>query len=129
MVLVVAGGLDHRTGLIRDPRISLSEVASRIGQCDHILSGPFTGPVSPVFQGLQDSRAKMQDSKGIFPYIALFFTSENAVFLMGEYRTVPAGDWGGGCGSGCGTDFGAKTGLIFKSAEISISDDSLDRAG
>ena len=42
----------------------------------------------------------MQDSKGIFPFIALVFTSENAVFLMGEYRTVPAGGWRGGCGLG-----------------------------
>ena len=47
----------------------------------------------------------MQDSKGIFPFITLVFTSENAVFLMGEYRTVPAGDWSGGCGLGCGGDF------------------------
>ena len=30
-------------------------------------SGPFTGPDSPLFRILQDSRAKMQDSRGGFP--------------------------------------------------------------
>jgi hypothetical protein len=93
--------------------ISPSGVTSRIGPGEGILSGPFTCSVSPFFPILQDSRAEMQDSKGIIPFIALVFTSENAVFPMGEYRTVPAGDWGGGCGLGCGGDFGLYTGLIF----------------
>jgi hypothetical protein len=42
----------------------------------------------------------MQDNRGIFPFVALVFTSENTVFLMGVYRTVPTTGWGGGCGFG-----------------------------
>lgn len=52
VVLVVAGVFRPKPGLIREPRISPSEVASWIGPGDRILSGSFTGFVSPFFPGL-----------------------------------------------------------------------------
>ena len=55
--------------------------------------GLIRAPFPLFFPGLQDSKAEMQDSKGDFSIAyAWFLTSENAVFFMGEYGTVPAGD-------------------------------------
>jgi len=128
VVLVVAGGLDLEQGLFEIPgslcwRWLPGSVSVTIS-CTGFLRAPF-----PLFSRVyRIVERKCRIVRGFFLISLCFFTSENAVFLMGEYRTVPAGGWGGGCGS-CGTDFGAKTGLIFKSAEISVSGSSLDRAG
>ena len=66
-----------------------------------IPTEPAEGSDSPFFESLQDSRAKMQDSKGVFGvFRVLILRRRMAVYFMGEYRTVLAGDCGGGCGLG-----------------------------
>jgi hypothetical protein len=60
------------------------------GLCE---SGHFTGSDSPFLEILQDSNAKMQDSKA---FLAMFrlgvLRLKKPVFLMGEYRTVLMND-------------------------------------
>ena len=97
VVLVMAGIFRPKLGLFEIPGSLCRRWTSRINPSERILSGPFRGSVSHFFPGLQDSRAKMQDSKDIFPSQILIFTSGNAIFPMGECRTVPAADREGGC--------------------------------
>jgi hypothetical protein len=52
-------------------------------------SGPFTGSDSPFFDILQDSNAKMQDSKAFLSMFRhMVLRRRMAVFPMGEYGTV-----------------------------------------
>jgi len=58
--------------------------------------GPLRAPFLLYSQVYRIVERKCRIVKGIFPFIALVFTLENAIFPIGVYRTVPVSGWGVG---------------------------------
>jgi hypothetical protein len=101
--------------LLGFPGISPSADGARIGMGEGNPAEPAQGSVSPFFKILQDSNAKMQDSKA-FPGIpdTGFHVGKCPFFLwesIGQYQQRPGS---GSCFGTFGRGRGRKGGIIFR---------------
>jgi hypothetical protein len=82
-----------------------SENGAQIGPGGSDPTEPVLAPASPFFEILQDSNAKMQDSKGFFALACLRFYVVKCLFFlwenMGQYQQRLASGTGFGTFGGC----------------------------